>query len=129
VGRQRFANLWRTTLTAAATDADLVLHVSASEAAKLPAMGAGDWLVFALDDDTGTVEFVRCTAVDSGTGELTVERHAEGSSPVAWPLGSIIRLDVTAGALAALYFDPDSILTAGGDVLVGANGNVLTQEI
>ncbi|HSH29958.1 MAG TPA: hypothetical protein VK971_08650 [Thiohalobacter sp.] len=124
---QQYVNNWRTALTAQALAGDGTMTVPAADAALISNASAEDFYLLTLEDDQDNREIVRVTAANGVTGEMTVTRAQEGFSARDWPSGSLIEMRVTAQTLRDLQFDPDDILTDGSNVLVGNDGNVLTQ--
>lgn len=124
---QQYVNNWRTALTAQALAGDGTMTVPAADAALISNASAEDFYLLTLEDDQDNREIVRVTAANGVTGEMTVMRAQEGFSARDWPSGTLIEMRVTAQTLRDLQFDPDDILTDGSNVLVGNDGNVLTQ--
>jgi hypothetical protein len=80
-------------------------------------------------DDGVNVEIVRVNDLDAVSGWIDVYRAQEGTAAPAWTATSTtVSLRVTAVYLDNLHNDIVSrIATNGTDVLIGANGEVLTH--
>lgn len=87
-------NAYSQIAAALASNAD-TLTVTSGHGARFPALGSGDWFFATLLSMSGAFEIVRVTArVDD---VLTIERGAEGTIPISFPVDSRIELRVTTG--------------------------------
>ncbi len=93
-----FANNFSTTLAASITDSATSLTVA--DAAGAPTLSDGDYFPLTLQDTSGDIEIVYCTATDGTT--FTVTRGEEGTTAIAFAKGAICELRNTAGALGAM---------------------------
>ena len=136
--KQVFSNNAKTSLATDITDAFLNIAVDSGTAALfVDSNGNGDWELATIDDGVN-IEIVKITNLNAGTDTLTIERAHEGSTAQAFLAGSIIRASVTKGTLelfqnnlTAVSDDINnnllnSVLTQGGNVLVGSDGNLIT---
>jgi hypothetical protein len=97
---QQYANDAQTTLAAGITSASLALSVAAGTGALFPnpTVGSQFFLVTLIDEATGGIkEIVRCT---QRVGDiLTIVRGQEGTDPVAWSAGDLVKMLLTAGTM------------------------------
>lgn len=96
----KFANGAISTLAGNVGIGDVVLSVQAADAAKFPALGAGDWFPCTIKDAGGNKETVKVTARAGAV--LTITRAQEGTTAKAFATGARIELRVTAAVLRAL---------------------------
>jgi hypothetical protein len=105
---QLFIDNWEGTLTAAALASDENLHISPGLAARLAGLGEGNYYALTLvrvAEAGGALrevawENVHVTAVVAGV--LTVQRGAEGTTPLAWSVGELISARLTAASAERL---------------------------
>lgn len=88
------------------------LAVTPTQGSLFPAPGAGQVATITLEDVSGNIEYVTCTARTGDT--LTIVRGAEGSTPLSFASGSRVEQRVTAGMLSAM------LQKTGGDTLSGS---------
>ena len=97
---QQYANDAQTTLAAGITSASLALSVAAGTGALFPNPNVGTqfFLVTLIDEATGGIkEIVRCT---QRVGDIfTIVRGQEGTDPVAWSAGDLVKMLLTAGTM------------------------------
>ncbi len=97
---QLFANNAATKLSASVLDTDTTISVT--DASVFPTLGAGDWFLVTLYQETGGVEsnheIVKVTAV--ATNDLTVERAQEGTTAGTFAIGDSCQLRLTAESAA-----------------------------
>lgn len=109
---QLFIDNWEGTLTAAALASDENLHISPGLAARLAGLGEGNYYALTLvrvAEAGGALrevawENVHVTAVAAGV--LTVQRGAEGTTPLAWSVGELISARLTAASAERLRGEP-----------------------
>ncbi|WP_052435604.1 hypothetical protein [Bradyrhizobium japonicum] len=97
---QLYSNDGQTTLAAGITSTSLALTVAAGTGALFPNPNVGTqfFLVTLIDEATGGIkEIVRCTA---RVGDImTIVRAQEGTDPVAWSAGDLVKMLLTAGTM------------------------------
>lgn len=97
---QLYANDAQTTLAAGITSSSLALTVAAGTGGLFPNpnVGAEFFLVTLIDNATGGIkEIVRVT---QRVGDIfTIVRGQEGTAPVAWSAGDLVKMLVTAGTM------------------------------
>lgn len=123
---QQWINNWSAELAAPAAIDATTMQVAPADAARLADASGAEYYVATLDDLAGEVEIVHIIGANGATGDLTVVRGLEGTAARAWGAASLIEARATRAGLMGLRFDPDTILTAEGQVLVSPDGNVLT---
>lgn len=100
-------------LTAEASAVAAGIFIAPAQAALLPALTGGNYLSLTLDDGI-SIEIVYLTAINAGTGELTVTRGREGTSATTFAVNSRVEARLTAQGLADLKQQViDSIITSG----------------
>lgn len=87
------------------------LAVTPTQGALFPSPAAGQVATITVEDVSGNIEYMTCTARTGDT--LTVVRGAEGSTPLTFSSGSRVEQRVTAGMLSIM------LQKAGGDTLSG----------
>lgn len=105
----RFSNNASSTLQVAisAESTNMVI----ADASTFPALGTGDEMYLTVSDISNTtIEVVRCTDLVGST--LTIVRGYEGTDPMAWQVGSILQLRITAGLLKNLLLEKEESGTA-----------------
>lgn len=96
----KLVNNARSTLATAITATETVVRVRVGHGIKFPVLSvSGDWYPLALEDDSGNIEYLRCTARSGDS--MTVERGAEGTQARSYSAGDVCQLRLTAGALEA----------------------------
>ena len=82
----------------------LSLKVSIADAAKLPALTNGDFLMLTLTSATqpGAYEVAKATAVDAATGIVTLSLRAVEGTAMAWGVGDTAEVRLTAKFLNEL---------------------------
>jgi hypothetical protein len=96
----RYANFVKGTLQQSVAVGGTTIYIEAAEQAKLPALGAGDYVVAVLYDQDLAPEIVHITA--HAAGALTVTRARESTAAQAWPAGTILTVDITAALVDLL---------------------------
>jgi hypothetical protein len=71
------------------------------------------------------VEIVK--VVRSAQGILTLERGQEGTTPAIWPAGTVLEARISSKTLHDLRIDPKHILAMHEEVLLAANGDLITK--
>ena len=98
--KQLYTNDGQTTLAAGITSGSVALTVAAGTGALFPNPNVGTqfFLVTLIDEATGGIkEIVRCT---QRVGDImTVVRGQEGTDPVAWSAGDLVKMLLTAGTM------------------------------
>lgn len=95
--------------TGAILAAGTSLQVSVADASNMPQPVGGDYFTLALTDGAGNYEIVYVTAVNPGTGILTVTRGQESTIAKDWAVGTLFRLGITAQTF-------QEVLTARNDL-------------
>ena len=90
----RFANNFNKPLAAGCTSGDLTISLSGANATALQtaiggALGA-DYLFATLVDASNNIEIIKITAINTGTGALTVQRGQDLTTARAWLSGDIL---------------------------------------
>ena len=115
----------RTTLTASLTN--VATTATVLDASVLPALGAGEYfyLTFQRFLDVSLHEIVKVTAVAGNN--LTIERGAEGSTPLSFSIGDIAEQRITALTLTDLLDEKQDTLvnqtnikSINGETLLGS---------
>lgn len=75
-------------------DLQTTLIVAVGDGVLFPLPTGGDYFVIAVEDNTGTIELMKCTSRTSDT--LTVERGFEGTTARPWTAGVRVELRLTA---------------------------------
>lgn len=127
----KFINNFATTLTQPFSVNDNGLFISPSAAAQLAPLLDNvnhiHQLMLTLDDGVN-VEIVVTDAVDSASGQVSVYRYQEQTTPLDWPGGTKVTARLTARALAALPVLATAMqLTDAAGLLQDADGNILTN--
>jgi hypothetical protein len=130
---QQFINNFGGVIAAALPIGTLTISIPDAQAQRIPATPSPQEPLYLTLFDTATpgkFEIIRLIGLNSGTPgagppviydcERAVEEYAEQD----WPIGATFESRITAALTRELH--PDSILTDGANVLIGANGNVLT---
>ena len=118
----KFANFARTTLTGAVDQLDTVIQVVDASVfppldgapTVLPYATIAPYFYAALQHPLNrSVELVKVVGIDQGANQLTVERGAEGTSPLAFPVDSMCEQRITAATLTDAFIEStgDQILT------------------
>lgn len=89
---RRFTNNASTTLAASITDSALSFDVT--DGSVFPSLSGDEYFHATIDNQTGTVEVVKCTARSGNT--LTVTRGQDGTSGTAFNSGTVIELRMIA---------------------------------
>lgn len=124
----KFSNNFSTFLSGNITASDTTITLQSVSG--LPTLGAGDYTYLTIDSDTvaPTLEIVKVTAVNTGTGEITVTRAQDGTTASSFSSGAKVELRLTAVLLndvsdeasvtnwADVQNKPDPTLTLTGDV-------------
>lgn len=119
---QLFTNNASGTLSVQAEIIDTTLTLQVNEGQLFPNPTGGDFFRATLEDTSGNVEIVNCTA--NGSDILTVTRAAETTTAKVFPTGSKVELRPTA--------DHDSFLQVFGGVMQGEldmNNEQLTDPL
>lgn len=130
---QFFLNNFSAPLDEDLADTDELMYLAAPEAVTLLYLVSGfagdDYILMTLDDGTNQ-EIIKVTdGNDLGPYEFNIERALEGTTAQSFlAANTTVEARLTAGTLTAMQFDPRSILTAQGEVLVGHDGHVLLTE-
>ena len=86
-------NLAKSTLSIGITSAVLTLNVQVGAGALFPVLGAGDYFYAALQNASGTIEFVKVTA---RVGDVMTIVRAQGSTnAIAWAAGDVFAQRLT----------------------------------
>lgn len=97
--QQLFANNVSTTLSAALGATDQIVYVSST--AGFPAIGAYQYILVTIQSGN-QIEILSVSSVNTTTSSLTVlARGLEGTSALAFPIGSLCEMRVTAGTLTS----------------------------
>lgn len=124
----KFSNNFSTFLSGGITASDTTITLQSVSG--LPTLGAGDYTYLTIDSDTvsPTLEIVKVTAVNTGTGEVTVTRAQDGTTAASFSSGAKVELRLTAILLNDVSDEasttdwpdvlnkPDPTLTLTGDV-------------
>lgn len=105
-------------LAGSLTEAATTITVAAGTGSLFPAIGAGQWFPLTLVKNTGAREIVRCTARSGDV--MTVTRAQEGTEALAFAVGDIVSLRVTA-ALLDEFMQTDEFSTFVHGLLLLAN--------
>lgn len=93
----RLKNNARSRLAASISAITVTIFVQTGHGSRFPTLIAeDDWFPLALENEAGQIEYLRCTARLGDA--LTVERGAEGSTPLAFNAGDLVQLRLTAAA-------------------------------
>lgn len=98
---QVFTNNATATLSVGILAGDTTFTVS-SGGSLFPAPTAGDFMILTLEDSSGNIEYVKCTA-RTGNVFSSVTRAQEGSSARAFAAGSRVELRPTAGTMDGFF--------------------------
>lgn len=110
---QLFTNEASATLSVGILAGDTSLTVS-SGGSLFPAPTGGDWMVLTLEDTSGNIEYVKCTA-RAGNVFSSLTRAQEGSTALAFAAGSRVEIRPTAGTMENLFQRSDPTLDADLD--------------
>lgn len=92
----KLANNASSTLAGSINSSVTSLSVASGDAAKFPALGAGEWFPLTVVDTAGNMEIMKVTARTGAA--LTVVRGQEGTTAKSFPAGSKCDLRLTAAA-------------------------------
>ncbi len=127
-------NNWQTTILSAITAVAVppfTVLVGLAEAARLTAESAVPFqltLAQAAESETSAIELVTISAVNTGTGTLTISARAQGNTIAqSFPVASKIRLDATAQLFLELQEAAEAILTTKAAGQVYANRYLYDQ--
>ena len=123
---QLFTNNASTTTASAITNVATSITLATGKGALFPSPTGGDFFLVTLVGYTGATEtsweIVKCTA---RTGDvLTVVRAQEGTTAVAWAVGTVLELRVTAGTLGGTgrtMYENDQTIISDTTVTAGKN--------
>lgn len=93
----KFKNNASTTLAQDITNVSTSLVVAAGTGVLFPALGANDYFLITVVDNSGNNEIMKVTAINTDT--LTVVRAQEGTTARAFAMNSLVELRLTAGAI------------------------------
>lgn len=93
----KFKNNASTTLAQDITNVSTSLVVAAGTGVLFPALGANDYFLITVVDNSGNNEIMKVTAINTDT--LTVVRAQEGTAARAFAMNSLVELRLTAGAI------------------------------
>ena len=124
----KFSNNFSTFLSGGITASDTTITLQSVSG--LPTLGSGDYTYLTIDSDTvsPTLEIVKVTAVNTGTGEVTVTRAQDGTTASSFSSGAKVELRLTAILLNDVSDEasttdwpdvlnkPDPTLTITGDI-------------
>lgn len=116
MAKQKFSNNASSKLAGSLTNVATSLSVTATEGAKFPALGAGEWFMATLIKLVGGLpvyEIVRVTA--RATDTLTIVRAQESTTATTFSAGDLIDLRPTAGGLSNMAQQE------GDNSFIGAN--------
>lgn len=99
---ERFSNFAEGQLSAAIASGVTSLSISPSDAVKFPALGVDEFFYSTLFDGVQDPEIIQVTAINSGSGLLTVSRAQQGTTAKAWLAGTRVRQTLTAASLTQL---------------------------
>lgn len=111
----KLKNNARSTLATALSPSDTQATLATGTGSEFPTLGAGEHFYATLVATDGTLEIVDVTARSGDV--LTVSRGAEGTTPVAFPSGSLVEQRITVATLTEAITD-----NAGGVTSVAASG-------
>lgn len=121
---QRFVNNFASELAEPISDLTPEIRLPAGGAVPLPDLsGADDYMLLTIEFGE-LIEIVKVTAL-AGGDVLSVNRAQEGTIARTWQTGTRVEGRATAATLQKAV-DLNRILTQGSNVLVNADGNVLT---
>jgi hypothetical protein len=126
----KFSNNFSTFLSGGITASDTTITLQSVSG--LPTLGSGDHTYLTIDSDTvsPTLEIVKVTAVNTGTGEVTVTRAQDGTTASSFSSGAKVELRLTAILLNDLSYGADETSydnTASG--LVASNVQSAIDEL
>lgn len=118
-----------------ASAAALALKLSSADAAKLPVLAGGDYLMVYLAPavDDGSYEVVKASAVDTATGIVTLTQRAVEGVSKAWAAGDKAEVRVTAKFLnelptaASLKMAAKAKITTRGLIKTAGSGGQLVE--
>jgi hypothetical protein len=110
----KLANNAVSKLASAIAAGDTSISVTAGDGAKFPALAAGDWFPITAFKSDGSLEIMRCTALAGDT--LTVSRAQEGTAALAFNVGTIVELRLTAAAVAEIQSNISTNTTQLGQI-------------
>jgi hypothetical protein len=105
----KLANNATSTLAAPITDTGTVVTVQIGDAAKFPALGAGEWFPLSVVDSSLNREIMMVTAISGAS--LTVTRAQEGTIALSFAAGSKCELRATAVVFTSLTTMISDLLT------------------
>jgi len=94
--RQQFVNNFSATLQTSINDTETTINIGTTNAALLGTLSGNDFFILTLVDSSvsrptiNQVEIVKVTAVNTGTGDLTVVRGYEGTAAKIWTSGTTL---------------------------------------
>lgn len=101
-----FANNASATLATTLEIADTALIVNSAEGGMFPSPSDGNTFLLTIQDQSGQLEVVECTARSSDI--LTVTRAQEGTSAKEFAAGAVVEMRVTAGMLDT-FLQPEDL--------------------
>ena len=116
-----FVNNASTALLGNVGPTDTSIAVLNGDGAKFPSPSAGHAFLLTIEDASGNIEIVECTA--RATDVLTVVRGREGTAARAFTAGDTVEARVTAGMLSYLDWQTPAN-TAGGPAVLDIDGNI-----
>ena len=135
--QQQFYNNAQADLISAVGTGDTIFTIGNGEVANFPSiLTGGNYFLMTLSDNNIQLsvretawEIVRVTAISNvgANKQLSCVRGQEGTTAVAWGVGTLVSVRNTAASMNAAFSSPplDSILTDGNLVLLDGAGNVL----
>jgi hypothetical protein len=120
---QLFENNASSTLASSISDVAATLTVATATGDRFPAVNGADpdeYCLVTLEDTSGNIEIVKCTARTGGADVLTITRAQEGTTARAFTGGDRVELRITQGTLENFIqrVDDPVAITSGG---TGAN--------
>jgi hypothetical protein len=90
------------TLAVALSAQDTSLSVTAGTGDRFPVIGGADFTYLTLQNDVGKKERVKVVARAAGDDIMTIVRAQDDSAPLAWAVGDLIELRLSAAVVAPL---------------------------
>ena len=130
----QLTNFGDSQLASGITAGSTSISVTTGHGTRFPTLAAGDWFYAVLVDTSGNREIVKATAKASDT--FTVTRAQEGTSALAFAVGSVFSLRLTVQALADRLagFAPlagpsfSGTLTHSGDIVLSGTAKRITGD-
>ena len=123
----KLSNNATSTLAASINATATTISVVSGDAARFPALTAGDWFPVTVVDSAGNMEIMRCTARSGAT--LTVARAQEGTTGKAFAAGSRIEVRLTAAVIEDVRVALGNELAAALALKLNLTGGTISGDL